>query len=106
MNTPDKGTLDRIKALINEQAPDARIYLFGSRTRGNVRSESDWDLLILLNKEKVSPLEEAKIIGALYELEFEIGQIISPLVYSTKEWHSKYCVTPFYKNIMQEGKLI
>jgi hypothetical protein len=28
------------------------------------------------------------------------------MVYSEKEWNSKHSVTPFYSNVMREGKLL
>lgn len=28
------------------------LYLYGSRARGNFHEDSDWDLLVLLNKEQ------------------------------------------------------
>jgi len=39
-------------------------------------------------------------------LEFEIGEVISPMVYSEKEWESNYRITPFYSNVMREGQLL
>ena len=33
--------------------PDGRLYLYGSRARGDAHDGSDWDLLILLNKPKL-----------------------------------------------------
>lgn len=41
-----------------------------------------------------------------YDLEFETGEVISPMFYTEKEWNSKYKVTPFYQNLMKEGRLL
>lgn len=98
--------LQRIKKLVLEREPSAKIYLYGSRVKGNSREDSDWDLLILLNKEKITSDIERDVTYPLYDLEFEIGEVISPMVYSEMEWNNKYRVTPFYKNVMREGKLI
>jgi hypothetical protein len=49
---------------------------------------------------------EQGIASPLYDLEFDIGEVISPMIYSEKEWNSKYRFTPFYKNVMREGKLL
>jgi len=98
--------LQRIRKLVLEREPSAKIYLYGSRVKGTSREDSDWDLLILLNKEKITSDIERDVTYPLYDLEFEIGEVISPMVYSEMEWNNKYRVTPFYKNVMREGKLI
>lgn len=59
-----------------------------------------------MKKDKITYDDEIKITYPLYDLEFETGELISPMVYSEKEWNSKYKNTPFYQNIMQEGKLL
>ncbi|OFX54741.1 MAG: hypothetical protein A2046_04885 [Bacteroidetes bacterium GWA2_30_7] len=105
MNKTDK-ILKRIKHNILESDPSAKIYLYGSRARGTAKSDSDWDLLILLNKDKISTAEELRITYSLYDLEFETGEVISPMVYSETEWNNKYKVTPFYLNVMKEGRLL
>ena len=98
--------LVEIKRLVTEKDASAKIYLYGSRVRGTARKESDWDILILLNKEKVTPEMEREITSPLYDLEFESGQVISPMVYSEKEWNYKFSVTPFFHNVMREGLLL
>jgi uncharacterized protein len=98
--------LHRIKLLVLQRDPTAKIYLYGSRARGTEKGDSDWDLLILLNKDNISNEDEQNITYPLYDLEFEIGEVISPMVYSAKEWDSKYRITPFYSNVMREGRLL
>ena len=101
-----KDILQELKRIVNEKESSAKIYLFGSRVKGTANKESDWDLLILINKDKITLDIEKEITYPLYDLEFETGQIISPLVYSEKEWNTKYKKTPFYNNVMREGKLL
>jgi uncharacterized protein len=106
MKKADSKILNQIKKIVTEQEPRAKIYLYGSRSQGTAKSTSDWDLLILLNKDKISLEDEQKIIYPLYDLEFDTGEVISPMIYSEKEWNTKYKITPFYQNVMREGKLI
>lgn len=98
--------LQRIKYIILQRYPTAKIFLYGSRARGTDKSDSDWDLLILLDKDIISSEDEQNITSPLYDLEFEIGEVISPMVYSSKEWESKYKITSFYSNVMREGRLL
>ena len=98
--------LDKIKNIIKKNAPLAKIYLYGSRVRETSHEESDWDILILLAQEKITNEIEEKITDPLYDLEFEIGEVISPMIYSENEWNTKYSVTPFYHNVMKEGRLL
>ncbi len=101
-----QNVLDRIKQIVLDRDPSAKVYLYGSRARGTMKSDSDWDLLILLNKDKITADVEKNVTYPLYDLEFEIGEVISPMVYSEKEWNTKHRVTPFYSNVMKEGKLL
>lgn len=95
--------LKKIKEAVNNTVPQSEIYLYGSRARGHVHKLSDWDILILLNMPKVSFELEKQFIDVLYEIEIETGEIISPLVYSKKEWTQKHSFTPLYENINKDG---
>jgi len=98
--------LKRIKLIVKEKEPLAKIYLYGSRARGSEKSDSDWDILILLQKERITREIEENISDPLYDLELDTGEIISPMIYSENEWNSKYKITPFYQTVMREGKLL
>lgn len=101
-----KDLLERIRAIILTREPNAKIYLYGSRARKTGKNDSDWDLLILIDKEEITPKLEYDITSPLYDLEFEVGEVISPMIYTEKEWFGKYTVTPFYSNVMREGILL
>ncbi len=96
--------LQQIKKIITEKEPNATIYLYGSRARGKAGKDSDWDILILLDRNEITPEIERSVTYPLYDLEFDTGEIISPMVYSAQEWFSKYRITPFFYNVMKEGK--
>jgi predicted nucleotidyltransferase len=106
MKTSEAELLNQIKRIVKDKDPSAKIYLYGSRSRGTSKADSDWDLLILLTKDDITSEVERNITYPLYDLEFETGEVISPMVYSEKEWNSKYKVTPFYQNVMKEGRLL
>jgi len=106
MKNAEKNILIQIKKIVKGKDPSAKIYLYGSRSRGTAKSDSDWDLLIILNRSNISIDVEREITYPLYDLEFETGEVISPMIYTENEWNTKYSVTPFYKNVMREGQLL
>lgn len=95
--------IQMIIQVVDKTAPDSEVYLYGSQARGDAKSLSDWDLLILLNKSNIPFDFETKFMDKFYELELETGKIISPLIYSKKDWNSNYSVTPLFENIKKEG---
>ena len=96
----------RIKNSVNVTAPGATIVLYGSYARGDNRNDSDLDVLILVDKENVTVPETKNITYPLYEIEFDTGIIISPLVLSKKKWEAKHHITPFYENVRREGLVL
>ena len=83
---------------------DAHLMLYGSRARGDYHDDSDWDLLILLNR----PQEESDFQNIAYpimELGFDIGEFFSVQTYSQDEWDSMSFL-PYYKNVEQDKILL
>ena len=101
--TKKEKILQKIIKVIDENAPDSEVYLYGSQARGNSKQLSDWDLLILLNSPNISFDIETKFMDDFYDLELETGEIISPLIYSKMEWINNYSITPLFENIKNEG---
>jgi len=95
--------LKRIKYSVRSSEPEAKIILYGSFARGDNRKDSDMDIIILLEKDQVSREDEKKVKYPLYDIEFDSGQVISPLVFSRKDWETRHKVTPFYQNVISEG---
>ena len=98
--------LGLIKNSVKSTDPDATLILFGSYARGDYRDDSDVDLLILVDKDKVSRTDVKRIKYPLYDIEFETGTIISPMVFSKKDWETKHRITPFYENVVKEGRVL
>jgi len=98
--------LSKIKETIEQYEPKAKVYLYGSRATASFQQDSDWDILILLQQSKITSDLENSITDALYDIEFETGEVISPMVYSETEWNTKYKVTSYYKNITKRSILL
>ncbi len=84
---------------------DAKVILFGSRARNDAKADSDWDILVLLNKDKIEEQDHDNYTYPLWELGWKINQMIHPIVYSMKDWNNKKG-SPFYDNIEREGVVL
>jgi uncharacterized protein len=102
----NKRILLRIKQLVNLAEPSATVILFGSQARGQSNKQSDIDILILVDQDKITYEEEKRIKYPLYDLEFETGKVISPLILSRNDWENRHKITPFYKNVKEEGVIL
>jgi predicted nucleotidyltransferase len=96
----------RIKDTVNKTDPEATVIVYGSFARGDNDPNSDIDLLILLDKDVVTREDEKKIKYPLYDIEFDTGRIISPIVLSKSDWDNKHRITPFYENVTNDGVLL
>lgn len=48
--------IESIKRTLHQHLPaGGRALLFGSQARGDAHANSDWDILIILNKDKLLP---------------------------------------------------
>lgn len=93
----------QIKKLAAITVPkDGKAILYGSRARGDARKDSDWDVLILLDKDKLEQSDYDNISYPFVLLGCDMGEEINPILYTTKEWDS-YKITPFYENVSREG---
>ena len=92
-----------IASRIKNRDPHAEVILFGSHARGQAHEDSDWDILILINKPKKNRAVEVGYRDEIFQVELEVGEPISTIIYSKSDWETIHVHTPLYQNIKKEG---
>ncbi|MBO6288235.1 MAG: nucleotidyltransferase domain-containing protein [Prevotella sp.] len=95
--------VNRIKEEAHKLAPRVQTILYGSEARGDAREDSDIDLLLLVDADRLTYSEKDEIIAPLYDIELDTGIVISTIVMPRKEWENRPFLTPFQYNVNNEG---
>jgi len=98
MNTQIFENISKMK---RQLLPNDRMILFGSQARGDARPDSDWDLLLLLNKPKKEESDEDKAFKFVL-MGWDYGTYLSVKLYTENDW-KKRKYSPFYENVVNEG---
>lgn len=98
--------IQQIKQTVHKSEPGAEIILFGSYARGDQRTDSDIDLLILTNRTTISDFEKKNIMYNLYDVELQNDLAISSVILSKNDWKMKHACTPFFSNVQHDGIIL
>lgn len=98
----DYSVPDLIRSTVRAKEPDAQIILYGSRARGTARPNSDWDVIVLLDKPPMSYMDRSDISCDLWEKGLEVGEEINAFVYTLDQWNSAP-PSLFKYNVREEG---
>jgi len=99
----NKRILDSIKQVLAISLPQGgTAFLYGSQARGDARQDSDWDILIVLDKERLMPSDYDNVTYPLTKLGWDLGTEINPIMYTKKEWEASR-ITPFYHNVLEDA---
>ena len=94
--------LSMIRDTIHEAEPTAQIILYGSRARGDAREDSDWDVLVIVDKEKTGLAYFRRVCYPIYYKGLDYGEEINPTLYTRAEWESAP-PSMFKFNVTHEG---
>ena len=93
---------ENIRTLKRQILPNDRMILFGSQARGDARPDSDWDLLVLLDKEKRNFNEDYDNYAYPFaELGLKYDALINAKIYTVKDWETHPSM--FRYNVEQDG---
>ncbi len=98
-----KSLLNRVKKAVLAVDPSAEVLLYGSRARGDARPDSDWDFLVLLPRQIDDEITRT-IRHALYDIEWDTGNVISCIVRNREAWDAgPLAHTPLRQRVAEEG---
>lgn len=102
-----RGVDGALASFVNEtlarNAPEnSKAILFGSRARGDARPDSDWDVLILLDKDRITNSDMDEVSYPICEFGWDADMMVNPIMYTMRDWEARRG-TPFYKNVMKDG---
>ena len=93
--------IQMIRDTIREQEPTAQI-LYGSRARGDAREDSDWDVLAIVDRPRLTLEERGNIHYPVWDKGLEMGEEINVFSYTKDQWEQAP-PSLFKYNVLTEG---
>jgi predicted nucleotidyltransferase len=92
----------RLRTVLTEHVLDVR--LFGSEARGETASDSDLDVLVVVQPEDRRASLEDRIVDIAFDIDLEYDVYISPCVVTPGILNDPvWRETPFLENVLREG---
>jgi predicted nucleotidyltransferase len=102
MTERDRRIFDLFATRVRQHFPEARIWAFGSRARGDATWESDLDICVVL--EKLTSEDRDAIGHIAWEVGFEHELLIMPICFTNEEFErGPMSESTLVMNILREG---
>jgi uncharacterized protein len=103
MTESDQYNFKRFAAAARQFVPNAEIFAFGSRARGDYKHDmADLDVCVI--SEDMDEALERSIVHAAWEVGFDMGRLIVPVCVSAREfYHGVTSITPLHDDVLREG---
>lgn len=103
MTATDRRLLEALAARIRARYPEARVWAFGSRARGEATWESDLDVCVVLDRPVTRAIKHW-IGDQAWEVGYEADRIITTIVYEQEAFeHGPQSASPLVAAIRNEG---
>lgn len=102
MENKNSEVLSMIGNTIRSAEPTAEAIVYGSRTRGDARNDSDWDVVIIVDTPEESQTQLKKLSYDIWVMGLDSGIEINPLIYTRKQWDNSR-PTLFKYNVLKDG---
>ena len=100
------SVIDSIKQVASKVLPKgSALYLYGSRARGDYRDDSDWDMLLLLDKPQKDADDFDKYAYPIMECGFDLWQYFSVQTYTKNDWYNGRHAM-FFHNVERDKQLL
>ncbi|RMH61116.1 MAG: nucleotidyltransferase domain-containing protein [Bacteroidetes bacterium] len=103
MTPTDRHVLEALAARIRTRYPEARVWAFGSRVRGEATWESDLDVCVVLDRPITRTIKQW-IGDQAWAVGYEADRIITTIVYDREAFdHGPPSASPLVATIRREG---
>lgn len=102
MQERDRAILEQFAVRVRALYPSARMWAFGSRTRGQAQSDSDLDVCVVLDR--LDPEIRSIISEIAWEVGFAQDLLICTVVFSREMFErGPASASPLVRTIREEG---
>ena len=102
MSQQDRQILAEFTKRVCKRFPEARIWAFGSRARGDAGWDSDFDICIVLDR--IDHIIDRWIRDVAWEIGFENDRVITTVLINKEQFeHGPMSESTLVANVLREG---